>query len=101
VPMNLLRLEGDRIAGSEVPAGRAAHWLGMRPEAVTLGGRVPATVRSIEYLGADLIAHCAVGSETLTVRTEGQADLVAGSEVRLDWPSSGTHHFDADGQRLA
>ena len=100
-PMNLLRLEGDRIAGSEVPAGRAAHWLGMRPEAVTLGGRVPATVRSIEYLGADLIAHCAVGSETLTVRTEGQADLVAGSEVRLDWPMSGTHHFDANGQRLA
>jgi sn-glycerol 3-phosphate transport system ATP-binding protein len=100
-PMNLLRLEGDRIAGSDVPAGRAAHWLGMRPEAVTLGGRVPATVRSIEYLGADLIAHCVVGSETLTVRTEGQADLAAGSEVRLDWPTAGAHHFDADGRRLA
>ncbi|MCD6077193.1 MAG: transporter ATP-binding protein [Ramlibacter sp.] len=100
-PMNLLRLDGDRIAGSDVPAGRAAHWLGMRPEAVTLGGRVPATVRSIEYLGADLIAHCVVGSETLTVRTEGQADLAAGSEVRLDWPTAGAHHFDADGRRLA
>src|SRR5690606_15412361 len=100
-PMNLLRLEGDRIAGSDVPAGRAAHWLGMRPEAVTLGGRVPATVRSIEYLGADLIAHCAVGHETLTIRTTGQADLVAGSEVRLDWAPSVAHHFDAEGRRLA
>jgi sn-glycerol 3-phosphate transport system ATP-binding protein len=73
----------------------------MRPEAVTLGGRVPATVRSIEYLGADLIAHCAVGSETLTVRTTGQAELAAGSEVRLDWPTAVAHHFDADGRRLA
>jgi sn-glycerol 3-phosphate transport system ATP-binding protein len=100
-PMNLLRLDGDRIAGSDVPSGRAAHWLGMRPEAVTLGGRVPAKVRSIEYLGADLIAHCAVGSETLTVRTTGHAELVAGSEVHLDWPAAGAHHFDAQGHRLA
>jgi len=99
--MNLLRLEGDRVAGSDVPAGRAAQWLGVRPEAVTLGGRVPAAVRSIEYLGADLILHCAVGSETLTVRTTGQADLAAGSEVLLDWPAASAHHFDAQGQRLA
>jgi len=99
--MNLLRLEGDRVAGSSVATGRAAHWLGVRPEAVTLGGRVPAAVRSIEYLGADLILHCAVGSETLTVRTGGQAELAAGSEVMLDWPTASAHHFDAQGQRLA
>jgi sn-glycerol 3-phosphate transport system ATP-binding protein len=99
--MNLLRLDGDRIAGSDVPTGRAAHWLGVRPEAVTLQGRVPATVRSIEYLGADLILHCAVGSETLTVRTGGQAELKAGSEVMLQWPPAAAHHFDANGQRLS
>ena len=99
--MNLLRLEGDRVAGSSVATGRAAHWLGVRPEAVTLGGSVPAAVRSIEYLGADLILHCAVGSETLTVRTGGQAELAAGSEVMLDWPTASAHHFDAQGQRLA
>ena len=100
-PMNLLRLQDGRIAGSDVPAERAAHWLGMRPEEVTLGGRVPATVRSIEYLGADLIAHCAVGSETLTLRTSGQADLREGHAVALDWPSARAHHFDAEGRRLA
>jgi sn-glycerol 3-phosphate transport system ATP-binding protein len=99
--MNLLRLQGDRIAGSDVPAGREAHWLGVRPEAVTLQGRVPATVRSIEYLGADLILHCAVGSESLTVRTGGQAELAAGSQVLLDWAASNTHHFDSQGQRLS
>src|SRR5207248_211812 len=82
--MNLLRLQQGRIAGSDVPGG-AGEWLGIRPEAVTLGARVPATVRSVEYLGADLVAHCAVGSETLTVRTDGDAALAPGGEVRLDW----------------
>jgi sn-glycerol 3-phosphate transport system ATP-binding protein len=99
--MNLLRVEGQHVAGSGVPAGRAAHWLGVRPEAVTLGGHVPARVRSIEYLGADLILHCAVGSETLAVRTAGQTDLAAGSDVLLQWPAASTHHFDAHGQRLS
>jgi sn-glycerol 3-phosphate transport system ATP-binding protein len=98
--MNLLRLDGGRIAGSEVSAGRDAHWLGVRPESVSLGGRVPATVRSIEYLGADLILHCAVGSETLTVRTGGQNELAAGSDVMLAWPEAAMHHFDSRGQRV-
>ena len=100
-PMNLLKLQDGRIAGSDVPAGRPAHWLGMRPEEITLGGDVPATVRSVEYLGADLIAHCAIGSEMLAVRAAGQADLAAGREVRLAWPAAGAHHFDDQGRRLA
>ena len=99
--MNLLRLDGDRIAGSDVPAGRTAHWLGVRPEDVTLGGRIPASVRNIEYLGADLILHCKVGTETLSVRTSGQADLAAGSQVMLDWAAANAHFFDGQGQRLA
>ena len=98
--MNLLRLDGECIAGSQVPGGRAAHWLGVRPEAVALGGQVPATVRSVEYLGADLILHCGIGSELLTVRTGGQADLAAGSQVLLDWAPSALHHFDSQGQRV-
>ncbi|MEO5670465.1 MAG: ABC transporter ATP-binding protein [Ramlibacter sp.] len=98
--MNLLRLEGGQIAGSSVAGGASADWLGVRPESVTLGARVPATVRSVEYLGADLILHCGVGSELLTVRTSGQAELAAGSEVMLDWPASAAHHFDSQGQRV-
>jgi sn-glycerol 3-phosphate transport system ATP-binding protein len=97
--MNLLRLQAGRIAGSTVQVG-AGQWLGVRPEAVTLGGRVPATVKSIEYLGADLILHCGVGSETLTVRTGGQAQLAQGSEVLVDWHDSALHHFDSQGQRI-
>jgi sn-glycerol 3-phosphate transport system ATP-binding protein len=98
--MNLLRLQQGRIAGSEVEAG-AGEWLGVRPEAVALGSRVPATVRSIEYLGADLLLHCEVGSETLTVRTDGQTGLAPGAQVRLDWAPSAMHHFDSRGQRLS
>jgi sn-glycerol 3-phosphate transport system ATP-binding protein len=68
-------------------AGAAAPRTGWAcgPKRSRWAAGVPATVRSIEYLGADLILHCAVGSETLTVRTGGQADLAAGSEVLLDW----------------
>ena len=74
--MNLLRLDGEPHRRQRAcPPAAPPHWLGVRPESVTLGGRVPATVRSIEYLGADLILHCGVGSETLTVRTGGQAEL--------------------------
>jgi sn-glycerol 3-phosphate transport system ATP-binding protein len=97
--MNLLRLQDRRIAGSEVEAG-AGEWLGVRPEAVTLGSRVPATVRSIEYLGADLILHCVVGSEALTVRADGQTELAPGAPVRLDWAPAAMHHFDSQGRRL-
>jgi sn-glycerol 3-phosphate transport system ATP-binding protein len=97
--MNLLRLQDGRIAGSEVEAG-TGEWLGLRPEAVTLGSRVPATVRSVEYLGADLILHCAVGSETITVRTGGATQAEPGLQVRLDWPAGAAHRFDSQGQRL-
>ena len=101
--MNLLRLDAGRIAGSEVTGGPStgpAHWLGVRPESVSLGGDVPARVRSVEYLGADLIAHCGIGSETLTVRTNGQADLATGSDVMLGWPQESMHHFDSQGLRV-
>jgi sn-glycerol 3-phosphate transport system ATP-binding protein len=97
--MNLLRVQDGRIAGSDIAAG-AGQWLGLRPEAIALGAQVPATVRSCEYLGADLILHCAIGTETLTVRTAGHAQIEPGSEVRLDWAPASAHHFDSHGQRI-
>ncbi|HUR88268.1 MAG TPA: ABC transporter ATP-binding protein [Ramlibacter sp.] len=97
--MNLLRLQDGRIAGSEIQAG-AGEWLGVRPESVTLGARVPATVRSCEYLGADLILRCAIGTETLTIRTEGATEIAPGTAVALDWPGAAAHHFDSQGKRL-
>jgi sn-glycerol 3-phosphate transport system ATP-binding protein len=99
--MNLLRLDGRHIAGSQVGVAQAASHLGIRPEAVTLGGEVPATVQSLEYLGADLVLRCAVGSETITVRADGKADVAAGAQVALRWPPQAEHYFDSQGLRVA
>ncbi|MFO1266110.1 MAG: ABC transporter ATP-binding protein [Rubrivivax sp.] len=118
--MNLLKLEGGCIAGSSVrplattngaavngtavngsaASGAQAAHLGLRPETVHLGGPVQATVAAIEYLGADLVARCTVGSETLTVRAEGGVDLAPGATVQLGWRAEDEHFFDAGGRRL-
>ena len=98
--MNLLRLEGGHIAGSQVAIEHPGALLGIRPEAVTLGGHVPATVQSLEYLGADLVLRCAVGSELITVRADGQCDLAAGARVALQWPAQAEHFFDSLGNRV-
>ena len=98
--MNLLRLHDGRIAGSDITVPGNGAQLGMRPESVTLGGQVPATVQSLEYLGADLVLRCAIGSETITVRAQGQSGVACGEQVMLHWPPEAAHHFDAQGHRL-
>ncbi|MDM0043987.1 ABC transporter ATP-binding protein [Variovorax dokdonensis] len=100
-PMNLLRLEDGRIAGSSQPSGVRAATLGLRPEAITLDAAgMPAHVESTEYLGADLILHCRIGSESLLVRTDGRQQAEAGQEVGLRWSPQDAHGFDAQGQRI-
>ena len=98
--MNLLKLEQGHIAGSSVHVGHGGATLGVRPEAITLGGDVPAQVSSLEYLGSDLVLRCAVGSEQITVRTDGRCELRAGEQVQLRWPRQEQHFFDAAGSRL-
>jgi sn-glycerol 3-phosphate transport system ATP-binding protein len=98
--MNLLRLDGNRIAGSDVKVSRGAATLGVRPEAIALGGPVPATVQSFEYLGADLVLRCTVGSEALVVRAAGRTDIAAGASITLGWPPEDEHFFDAQGARV-
>ena len=99
--MNLLRLEGGCIAGSRVAVGRQAAMLGVRPEAVSLQGDVPASVQSLEYLGADLVLRCSVGSEQITVRADGKSQVTAGSQIGLRWPVQDAHYFDNAGRRVA
>ena len=107
--MNLVRLEQGRIAGTDIAVGRTqARWLGLRPEAVALddgsGGSsgVAAAVHSQEYLGADAVLRCAIGTEFITVRAPGQhAPAANGQGVRLRWCGHDQHFFDAQGQRLA
>jgi sn-glycerol 3-phosphate transport system ATP-binding protein len=101
-PMNLLSLADGCIAGSDVSAGLAAETLGVRPESITLGDDdgVPAVIRSVEYLGADLVLRCGVGTETLLVRAGGQHQAKVGDAVRLRWHARDAHGFDAAGVRI-
>jgi sn-glycerol 3-phosphate transport system ATP-binding protein len=102
-PMNLVALQGDRIEGSDASAGLQAATLGVRPESITFGAPgagVPATVRSVEYLGADLVLRCAVGTQTLLVRAAGQHQASAGDAVHLHWHAHEAHGFDAAGLRV-
>ncbi len=98
--MNLLKIENSHIAGSQVAVQHAGALLGIRPESVSLGGHIPATVQSLEYLGADLVLRCAVGSELITVRADGKSDLSAGAQVTLQWPAQAEHYFDLQGSRV-
>jgi sn-glycerol 3-phosphate transport system ATP-binding protein len=62
---------------------------------------VAATVSSFEYLGADLVLRCAVGSEQLTVRAGPRHDLAVGARVALGWRAEDEHYFDDQGARVA
>ena len=88
-PMNVLALADRR------------RLLGVRPEDVRIGadrepGAVAATVRSIEYLGADSILMCAIGAQTLAVRASGRIALSPGARVHLAWAPEAAHVFDAE-----
>ncbi|GAB2805308.1 ABC transporter ATP-binding protein [Comamonas piscis] len=103
--MNLLRLSEGAIAGSQVhlpvPAGAAS--LGLRPEAVQCldADGVEAQVIGTEYLGADMVLRCAIGSELMTVRAPGQQAVAVGQALRLGWRAEDMHFFDANGRRMA
>ena len=99
--MNLVALEGGCIAGSEVATGHDAALLGVRPEAIALAPRgIPATVQGLEYLGADLVLRCAIGSQVLLVRTPGDCAAAPGDRVGLHWAPENGHGFDAAGRRI-
>jgi sn-glycerol 3-phosphate transport system ATP-binding protein len=103
--MNILDLadgpSGAVARGTEGPplgAGKGEGLrLGIRPEDITLtaGPGLAARVAAVEYLGADSIVTCAVGDQTLAVRTPGRAELPEGLGVTLAWPAGATHVFDA------
>lgn len=113
-PMNLVplkRLEcGFVIAGTEAPIissclnDTPAMIAGIRPEAITLAeDGIAGRVGHTEYLGADTIIGCDVGSPPvrLHARLPGRVCLVRGQEIRLQLKSV-PHFFDPrTGRRTA
>jgi sn-glycerol 3-phosphate transport system ATP-binding protein len=109
-PMNIIELAdgpgGAVIAGTPGPAVLATAGngmaLGLRPEAISLGhaGGLPALVETIEYLGAESIVTCRVGSQRLAVRQPGTPDVAPGDAASLAWDRDDVHLFDlATGRR--
>ena len=93
------------ISDVRLAAPLGAAWLGLRPEAVhlstTVAEGVSAQVTGLEYLGADVVLRCAIGSEQLTVRAPGQQAAALGQTVRVAWRAEDMHFFDAEGRRMA
>ncbi|MEL6793808.1 MAG: TOBE domain-containing protein, partial [Pseudomonadota bacterium] len=93
------------IEGSRV--GVNAPWVGVRPEALTIGaeGEVSITgaLKHVEDLGADRFAHVALnGAGQIVVARIGREGAPAqGAEVAMSAPRSALAAFDADGVRVA
>ncbi|MDQ6619587.1 MAG: ABC transporter ATP-binding protein [Pseudomonadota bacterium] len=108
-PMNLLPLEtgsgGAVIAGTNGPVfgarDAAGGMLGVRPEHITLAFErgVRAEVLAMEYLGADSLLSCRVGTARVSVRTPGRVALRTGDTAWLAWSGAAQHFFAADGSR--
>lgn len=100
-PMNLIALGDGCIAGSDTKVGLKAATLGVRPEAISLDpDGIGATVESVEYLGADLVLRCRIGTEMLLVRTDGRHLAEPGQRVGLRWAGEDAHGFDTAGRRI-
>jgi len=108
--MNLLPLvAGDNGAVIEgepttpvAPLAAVGGQLGVRPEDIELrhsaAHGVTARVLNDEYLGADTIAHLAVGEHTLRIRLSGR-HAITGQTCRIGWPAHAAHLFGDDGLR--
>ncbi len=88
--------------------GQTAAWIGIRPEAITVGGggevRMTGIVKLVEDLGADRFAHVALAGHTdqiVVARAANDAVHHPGSDVALTAPAAALARFDAEGERLA
>ena len=100
--MNVLELEGSRIAGTDIvlQAPEGAVRVGIRPEDVRLGGTHRLPLLRTDFTGADLMLHVGVGSQVLVVRAEGKHAREVQGEILLGWEPSSLHWFDQSGCRI-
>ena len=109
--MNLLPLAAGRdgavVAGTDgpavMPAACAGMTLGVRPEHIELAFErgVRAIVESVEYLGADSLVSCRLGTAAIAVRAPGSVGLSRGDAAWLVWAPAAQHLFGTDGARVA
>ncbi len=102
-PMNIIDLDAldSSLRASPGFARFGAHRrIGIRPESISLGGDgIPATLASLDYLGADTIVTADLGGCTIALRLAGRTKAAAGERLALSWNDEDIHVFDADGRR--
>jgi sn-glycerol 3-phosphate transport system ATP-binding protein len=107
-PMNLLPLDNPDVLqwactnlADCLPQGTLDKLvLGVRPEKVSLSDTgLTAAVLSMEYLGADSLIACKIGTRELMVRQDGRVKLSAGDRIHLTWPQAESHFFEAGSGR--
>jgi sn-glycerol 3-phosphate transport system ATP-binding protein len=79
-------------------ASAPGHQLGIRPEAMHLqqGGPVTAAIRTVEYLGADILADCVLAETQFQVRLPTGKSVAPGQSIDLGFEPQALHVFDAD-----
>lgn len=112
-PMNLLQLvDGTVVGTTQHLCGMTPYeQVGVRPEAVRLGDSLdalllrgcevvlPASVLGTEYLGADQLLHCTVGTQTLVVRLDGRQPVHKGA-AWVGWLCEDMHVYDSARRRV-
>ena len=76
---------------------------GLRPEDVQLdeNGHIFAKITAVEYLGADRLVSCQIGSDSLIARVPAREELPGDGNITLTWKAHAAHLFDAaSGMRL-
>ena len=114
-PMNLVPAESLVEAGLQVTStdqlaqdALRLITIGIRPEHVQLSDTdgVEAFVEHVEYLGADMLADCAIsngrgGSANVLARVPGNSSIQPHTHIRLQWSPEQTHYFDsASGEKI-
>ena len=98
-PMNLLPLEKQFISGTSfavtAPCSGEPLNMGLRPEDISISesGGYRATVSAVEYLGADTLVECCIGSHNILARGNGTTRPTIGEIVRLEWSEQSQHFF--------
>jgi multiple sugar transport system ATP-binding protein len=107
-PMNLLRatVEGNTIRTSSfalplrkpLPQGRNVI-AGIRPEHITCGTAIAATVELVEPIGHESIVYASAGSEKLVAIFDPHDAPRAGETIAFDVAADRVHLFDAESER--
>lgn len=80
----------------DIIAKTQSFTFGIRPESLvpSESGAIRGQIESVEYLGADAMLECKVGSETLFCRAPGQTQLTVGTNINLTFNIRDLHVFE-------